>query len=193
MNDPPLKGWPRLRDLVRSVSFPLIGAEVGVSMGWTSEQLLREFPTLSLFMVDFWSDSPAESAYTKSGDSMAKLSQEVQNNKMVYAEARTAFAASRRRLIKSDSVAAANGLSDGYLAFAFIDGDHTYEGVKRDLEAWAPKVRSGGLLIMHDFRHPRDKRGLWGVERACREFFGSRWWELHGDEKSTICWCEVKA
>lgn len=34
--------------------------------------------------------------------------------------------------------------------FLFIDGDHSYEGVKADVESWLPWLRSGGVLIMHD-------------------------------------------
>jgi predicted O-methyltransferase YrrM len=32
----------------------------------------------------------------------------------------------------------------------FIDGDHTYEGVKEDWEMYSPLVRSGGLIVFHD-------------------------------------------
>ncbi len=34
--------------------------------------------------------------------------------------------------------------------FLFIDADHTYAGVKRDFELYAPLVRPGGLIAMHD-------------------------------------------
>jgi cephalosporin hydroxylase len=34
--------------------------------------------------------------------------------------------------------------------FLFIDGDHTYEGVKRDFEMYSPLVRAGGLVAFHD-------------------------------------------
>jgi predicted O-methyltransferase YrrM len=34
--------------------------------------------------------------------------------------------------------------------FLFIDGDHTYEGVKRDFELYSPLVRSGGMIGFHD-------------------------------------------
>jgi predicted O-methyltransferase YrrM len=36
------------------------------------------------------------------------------------------------------------------LDLAFIDGDHSYAGVKADFEAYAPLVRSGGLVVFHD-------------------------------------------
>jgi cephalosporin hydroxylase len=32
----------------------------------------------------------------------------------------------------------------------FVDGDHTYEGVKRDFELYSPLVRSGGVVAFHD-------------------------------------------
>lgn len=34
--------------------------------------------------------------------------------------------------------------------FLFIDGDHTYEGVRADWLAWSPLVRPGGLVAFHD-------------------------------------------
>lgn len=32
----------------------------------------------------------------------------------------------------------------------FIDGDHSYEGVKRDFELYSPLVRPGGMIAFHD-------------------------------------------
>lgn len=34
--------------------------------------------------------------------------------------------------------------------FIFIDGDHTYDGVKRDFELWSGIVRTGGYIAFHD-------------------------------------------
>ncbi len=34
--------------------------------------------------------------------------------------------------------------------FAFIDGDHTYEGVKTDFFHYLPLVRPGGIIALHD-------------------------------------------
>lgn len=37
----------------------------------------------------------------------------------------------------------------------FIDGDHSYEGVKQDYEMYAPLVRPGGVVAFHDIcDHP---------------------------------------
>ena len=43
------------------------------------------------------------------------------------------------------------------LDILFIDGDHTYEGVKRDFFAYSPLVRPGGVVAFHDIvEHARD-------------------------------------
>lgn len=36
------------------------------------------------------------------------------------------------------------------LDLLFIDGDHTYEGVKKDFQMYSPLVRKGGIVAFHD-------------------------------------------
>ena len=36
------------------------------------------------------------------------------------------------------------------LDYLFLDGDHTYDGVHRDFEMYAPLVRGGGMVAFHD-------------------------------------------
>jgi len=46
-------------------------------------------------------------------------------------------------------------LGDSKLDLLFIDGDHTYEGVKRDFEMYSPLVKKGGIIAFHDIvEHP---------------------------------------
>jgi predicted O-methyltransferase YrrM len=40
--------------------------------------------------------------------------------------------------------------ANDYIDFAFIDGDHTYEGVKSDFSLYSPLVRKGGIIALHD-------------------------------------------
>jgi predicted O-methyltransferase YrrM len=43
------------------------------------------------------------------------------------------------------------------LDLLFIDGDHTYDGVKRDFTLYAPLVRKGGVVAFHDIaEHSRE-------------------------------------
>ncbi len=41
-------------------------------------------------------------------------------------------------------------LKNELLDYAFIDGDHSYEGVRRDFEMYSTLVRSGGMIAFHD-------------------------------------------
>ena len=33
----------------------------------------------------------------------------------------------------------------------FIDGDHSYERVKTDVQSWLPKLKDGGIIVFHDY------------------------------------------
>ena len=65
--------------------------------------------------------------------------------------------------MRMDSVEAAKRVEDGSLDFVFIDGDHSYDGCKRDIAAWTPKVKLGGWIGGHDYSE------RWGVKRAVDE------------------------
>jgi predicted O-methyltransferase YrrM len=41
------------------------------------------------------------------------------------------------------------------IGLLFIDGDHTYPGVKKDAELWLPKLLVGGLVVFDDATHAR--------------------------------------
>ncbi len=54
---------------------------------------------------------------------------------------------------------AETALAGDKLDILFIDGDHTYEGVKRDFELWSPLVKPGGHVVFHDIlphKHLKD-------------------------------------
>lgn len=48
------------------------------------------------------------------------------------------------------------------LDLLYIDGDHSYEGVRADFRMYAPLVRPGGLVVFHDI--VPDHRTRYGVE-----------------------------
>ena len=74
------------------------------------------------------------------------------------------FADSVHVLISS-SPRAADFFADGSLAWVHLDARHDYDSVAADIEAWAPKVTSGGWLSGDDY----DDR-LWpGVVAAVRD------------------------
>ncbi len=50
----------------------------------------------------------------------------------------------------------------------FIDGDHTYEGCKLDIDIWHQRVVPGGSIVFHDCYEGHD----YGVKDAVKEFAG---------------------
>jgi predicted O-methyltransferase YrrM len=44
------------------------------------------------------------------------------------------------------------------LDFVFLDGVHTYEGLRGDWEAWSPLVVPGGVVALHDSRSSADRQ-----------------------------------
>jgi cephalosporin hydroxylase len=68
------------------------------------------------------------------------------------------------------------------LDYLFIDGDHSYEGVRRDFEMYGPLVRKGGMVAIHDIaEHPTavgsEVTQFWNEVKANRrhkEFIESR-------------------
>ncbi len=87
----------------------------------------------------------------------------------------------------------ADVIADGIADFIFIDADHRYTQVQRDILKWYPKLKPNGILCGHDFdRHLNDcdYRRLvehceedfvdgchYGVVRAVCEFFPDVQWE----------------
>lgn len=85
--------------------------------------------------------------------------------------------------IFSDSVKGADLYEDGSLDFVFIDAGHLTHEVLADMDAWYPKVKSGGIFAGHDY-FP----GSWdSVVTAVQEWMGDKNFEV-----SEGCWIYKK-
>jgi hypothetical protein len=51
---------------------------------------------------------------------------------------------------QGDSVEVAKNYKDGKIDVLFIDGDHSYPGCHRDIEAWIPHLKENGVILFHD-------------------------------------------
>ena len=54
-------------------------------------------------------------------------------------------------LLPMTSDMAAAWFEDESLDMVFIDADHSYEAVKRDIQTWEKKLKPGGILSGHDY------------------------------------------
>ena len=70
------------------------------------------------------------------------------------------------KVLVMDSLEAAAQFQNGSLDFIMIDASHDYDNVKKDIQAWLPKVKEGGLFAGDDYDWP-------GVSKAVSELIGS--------------------
>ena len=65
--------------------------------------------------------------------------------------------------------AAAEKFSDASIDLLHLDGLHSEEAVRHDLQNWLPKLRPGALLLMHDVTVRNRGFGVWKVWAELRE------------------------
>lgn len=78
-----------------------------------------------------------------------------------------------------DSSSHMSRMPDAYFDMVYIDGDHKYEGVVKDIEATLPKMKPGGVIIFNDYN-------VWsatsmfhcGVARAVHEMCLNHPWKF---------------
>lgn len=145
----------------------LVGAEIGVLNANTASRILRERPLLKHFMIDPWCVPDKGSSYEESADTNALKSADEHEKAYQKTLALTNFAGARAVVMRMMSHEAVTEFEDESLDFVFIDGDHSYDGVKLDIKLWLPKVKKGGWIGFHDYDHPR----LPGVKQAIDEAF----------------------
>ncbi len=146
-------------------------AEVGVGRCTMAKGLLGH-PTLRLHLIDNWLPKDQQpQAYIDTGDFYASRTAEHCEIHYQKAKALADKHSDRVTIHRADSVEVARDFADGSLDLVFLDADHSYPGIKRDIAAWLPKVRRGGWLGGHDYHNSGDPRHHFeGVDRAVDEF-----------------------
>jgi hypothetical protein len=147
-----------------------VGCEIGVHEGDFSRKMLDIVRPTRLHLIDPWkheSDPRYQQAYY---GGLGPGGQAVMDRR--HAKVRERFAkelASGQVVIhRAFSVDVATQFGDRYFDWVYIDGNHLYDFVKRDLEIYFPKVKPGGYLAGDDY----GLEGWWknGVQKAVDEF-----------------------
>ena len=138
-----------------------VGAEIGCANGATTGRLLRYCKGLKLYAVDKWEkiDAGTEGGAMEGGPGCETW--DPVNGLRRFHRA-TQSHSNRLTVLHGDSTKMAKKVPDGALDFVFIDADHRYPAVIKDLAAWVPKLKPGGTLCGHDIH-------LLGVKRAVEE------------------------
>ena len=123
-----------------------IFAEVGTWEGDFSYDLLKYTTCQKLFCVDPYKHF-TDGEYP---DGMNLLTQKEFDAKFFTVNQRFRDFGSRVDFVRKESVEASSHFPDNFFDFVYIDGNHDYTYVKKDIEAWWPKVKVGGWLCGDD-------------------------------------------
>lgn len=142
--------------LMRHLGLPMVVAEVGTAEGIFSQEMY-DWDLNKLYLIDIWERVPFITG-------CASFSKEWHEGN--YERVKGLFGDKPNVvMLKGFSYKMAEQIPDKSLGMAYIDADHTYEGVKADIEAFWPKLVDGGIMAFHDFGNM-----VYGVNRALQEF-----------------------
>lgn len=158
-----------LRDEYCKMNDDLVGCEIGVAYGVNSRSMFNILPIKKLYLVDPYGSYKDDTVHDFSkGEVVAKKRLKRFSDKTVF--------------IRKTSEDAVDDVPDD-LDFVYIDGNHDYEYVKKDIELYYPKVKKGGVIGGHDFC------AYYSVPHAVIEFVNKHNIELQGGD---IDWWIVK-
>lgn len=138
---------------------PKICVELGTWQGASAIPVARSIQRWggTLTCIDTWSGELNEDGGSESGKAPVML--------LSCARRMVEAGLANVRLIPAMTVEAARYWSEP-IDFLYVDADHSYEGVKADLEVWYPHVKPGGFVLGDDYGNTSYP----GVKRAWDEF-----------------------
>ena len=143
-----------------------IFVELGVWLGHSVSFLAKHLdPDCIIYAIDLFDDSYAHKNY----DHLDGLRYELFNkNTQAY-----------KHLIKpihSYSWTAAEMFENQSVDFVFIDADHSYESVCKDIDGWLDKIKKGGILSGHDYFNSKEVKRAVDTKLHNVKFYNSCWY-----------------
>ena len=124
----------------------LIGVELGVWEGRNALNIYNNVNLIKLYLIDPWHP------YDRNKDLF--IDDSIEDNEKRYQTTRKKFLNNDKvKIIRKKSEDAAHDFEDESLDFVYVDGDHSYEYVKKDLELWYPKLKKFGVMMGDDYGH----------------------------------------
>jgi predicted O-methyltransferase YrrM len=119
-------------------------AEVGSWKGMTTSVLAKTVMDFNgkVFAIDHWKGQQGAPHHISQTNSLDILN--------VFRDNMQILGLDNIYPMVMDSSIAVNIFKDGSLDLVFIDADHIYEFVKKDIQEWYPKVKKGGIICGHD-------------------------------------------
>ena len=137
--------------------FVELGSWKGMSAAYMAVEIINSQKDIKFDCIDIWADGGYLEDGTQDLFGIDLMNKFLENTKPV---------AHAINAIRNDSVEASKNYADGSVDFVFIDGDHSYNGCKRDIEAWLPKMKPNSIFAGHDYAWHEP------VKRAVADVFG---------------------
>ena len=145
-----------LVDVIKNLQGDLIGVEIGVCNGVTSEYWSQQIPHIKkLFAVDSYPSFVDWDGTRVTEERQAETMRRCKERLAKYPNV---------EFVHMSSLQFGATLEDDSLDFVFIDGDHSYEATLKDIQTYWSKVKTGGVFAGHDIN-------LTSVTNAIGEFF----------------------
>ena len=184
MNILQIKTRDELPLLLNKLSIIGKGVEIGVERGEYSEVILNNSKLEAYYSIDSWKEFPKEEYRDANNHSQQDLDK---NRKET--EQRLSKYGDRSQILHMTSNDAAKQFKDNELDFIYIDANHSYDGCKKDIELWYPKMRPGGVFSGHDYLPDGEyNHGTFGVKRAVDEFIDKHNLKLYITEDVWPTW-----
>lgn len=133
------------KDLFKSFEKNLIIAEIGVFKGEFSQFIFENTNPLELHLIDLFTYVTCSGDKDGNNIIYTDLDVEYDRLKKLYSNIDNVF------LHKGKSVNILNTFKNEYFDIIYIDGDHSYGGVKEDLNKSLEKIKNGGYICGHDY------------------------------------------
>jgi FkbM family methyltransferase len=125
-----------------------VGCEIGVWKGDFSEEILRMVKPGKLYLIDPWSYQP-EFSHEWYGGTIAQNQKDMD---AIYESVRRRFINYQNvQIIRKKTEELINEIPVNHLDWIYIDGNHQYEYVLRDLKTFFPLVKEGGIICGDDY------------------------------------------
>lgn len=134
--------------------------EIGVFKGEFSKVILDVLQPVELHLVDIFDGQMCSGDKDGNNITWANLNNEYELLCSKYKDYKNIF------IHKGFSYNIVSSFEDNYFDMIYIDGDHSYDGVKIDLQISYNKVKKGGYIFGHDYTVSMFE----GVVRAVNEF-----------------------
>jgi hypothetical protein len=143
--------------------------EVGVAFGDFSERVLEVCRPDRFIGIDLFDLHEHEMVF---GHSRREIMGDLDHEQFFLNKVSRFAQAAEISTLRGDSVASLETLADESVDIFYVDADHTYEGVKRDLAALKSKVKPDGYIIFNDYAMYNHlcEDGALGVVQAANEF-----------------------